>query len=344
MNNRELAENNALRQVVQVGYATKDVKRTIKMMQDVLGFGPWEICTLTSDNATHVKIYGKRVTEPYFCYVAHCMVGGMDIEVLQPEYGPNAYSRFIEEHGEGIQHPKEKIAKEDLWDVTLDGEAAGGKLLLTGGIETDRFVYLDMQEMGGGIYELGNQPEGLVIEKDYWPLGEAREALRRANSRRQILQIGYIARDINRVMRTLYKCLRMGPWTVATLNEKNTHDFAVNGKKVTGPFACKVATCMLGDIQMEIIQPVEGLEPLDAYLERHGEGCHHVKEKVSTDTMMEFAKRMERLGIETAISGEINGEPFACYNLEKLGGSWYEISTGGYTSLPDLDTEVWPKA
>ena len=225
MINNEQIKSNAKRQIVQVGYVTSDVKRTMKMMQDVLGFGPWEICTLTSDNASHVKIYGERITEPYFCYVAHCNVGKMDIEVLQPEYGPNAYSKFIEDHGEGIQHPKEKIAKEDLWDTALDGEAAGGKLLLTGGIETDRFVYLDMQEMGGGIYELGNQPEDLVIDKDYWPLGDIREKLAKANQNLENIQIAHLARDINRVKQPLNHCLQKGPWTVGTVEQTIWKDF-----------------------------------------------------------------------------------------------------------------------
>lgn len=342
MNNRELTEYNSKRRIVQVGFASSDVKKTIKAMHDILGIGPWEIVTLTDENSCHVKIMNERVKEPFFVYVAHCNVGKTDFEVLAPIYGPNAYSKFIEERGAGLQHPKEKLAKEDLWDATLDGECAGAKLLLTGGIETDRFVYLDMQEMGAGIFELGNCPTDLELEKECWPNGDTGSLLE-ANKNRHITQIGYVAYDLRRVMRTLSRALKMGPWTIAELNEVNTKNFAVNGVKVSDTFSCRVAVTMIGDVQIEIVQPIAGLNPLFAYLERHGEGLHHIKEAMSIKSMHEFAKQMESKGYRTQISGEIGNEKFMSFSLEKEGISVYEVGgPTGYLDLEGLVTEIWP--
>lgn len=342
MNREELLANNAKRRITQVGYASANVKKTLKAMYDILGIGPWEIVTLTDYNSDHVKIYNERVNEPFFVYVAHCNVGKTDFEVLQPEYGPNAYSKFIKERGEGLQHPKETIAKEDLWDATLDAERAGSELLLTGGIVTDRFIYLDMQKMGGGIYELGNSPEDLVLEKECWPANGDADAMREKNKARKITQVAYIARDLRRVMRVLNSNLKMGPWTIAELNDKNTKNFAVNGKKVDGEFSLKVATCMLGDMQMEIVQPVVGLEPLFDYLDKHGEGPYRVKEKMTEEAMAAFVEKMDKNGFQPEISGEINGEKFSCFNLETVGCSVYEVATGnGYLSLEGFETETW---
>lgn len=343
MNNQELQAYNNNRNICQAGYASANVKETIRSMYNLLGIGPWEIVTLTDYNSSHVKIYNERINEPFFVYVAHCNVGKTDFEVLQPVYGPNAYSKFIEEKGAGLQHPKEKLLKEDLWDATLDAEKAGSELLLTGGIETDRFIYLDMQKMGGGIYELGNSPEDLVLEKECWPLTGDLEAMREKNRNRKITRIAYLAYDLRRVMRTLYYNLKMGPWSIAELNDKNTTEFSVCGKKVEGKFACQVATCMLGEMQIEIIQPVIGLEPMFDYLKKHGEGPYRVTEKMTESEMNQFIDHLKCKGYSPVISGTVNSEKFYSFNLEDVGLSVFEITTGsGYLSLEPFSPEVWP--
>lgn len=344
MDNKELLSYNSKREMCQLGYASEDCKKTIKMMRDVLGFGPWKIFTLSDYNSEHVKIYNKRITEPFFCYVAHCDVGETDIEVLAPVYGPNAYSPFIEEHGAGLQHPKEKIAKEDLWDVTLHAERAGSELLLTGGIETDRFVYVDMQKQGAGIYELGNNPEGLELEREDWPVDEDVEALRAKNKARKLTKISYIARDYRRVMRALYFNLKMGPWKIAKLTEKEIKNLVIDGKKVEGSYSCMVATCTVGAFQIEIIQPVVGFDNLFAYLDKHGEGPFCVTEKMTDEAMEAFKSHMAGLGYTPEMIAEINGETFTSYNLESWGGSVYEIAPTGCVSLDGIETEVWPEA
>lgn len=343
MDNKELLSFNSKRNVCQVGYASANVKDTIKMMRDVLGFGPWKIFTLTDFNSRHVKIYNKRIQEPFFVYVAHCDVGDTDIEVLAPAYGPNAYSTFIEEKGAGLQHPKEKVSKEDLWDWTLDAEEAGSELLLTGGIETDRFIYLDMQKQGAGIYELGNSPDGLDLEREDWPLDEDVEALRAENKKRTLTKITYLAYDYRRVMRALNFNLKMGPWKIAKLTEKDFDSLTIGGKKVEGPFSCMVATCMVGRYQMEIIQPLIGFENLFAYLDKHGEGPFRVTETMTAEEMAKFMARMQEKGYSVDMSGKLNGKNFACYNFESWGGSVYEVTDSDGVLDLEVPDEVWPE-
>ncbi len=342
MTNAELAKYNQGRNVVQVGYASADVWRTIRQFRDILGIAPWQVCTVSDANSRHVKLYEKRIEEPFDFKCAHCQIGNMDFEVLAPVYGPNAYTQFIAEKGEGIQHPKEKFAKEDLWDVTLDAEEAGARVMLTGGVDIDRFVYLDMQQQGAAVYELGNQPD-MELVCEHWPQEDV-SALEAANKNRRITQIAYLTDDLRRVADMLYRALKMGPWTVATLNERNTKDFRVYGETVAEGFELKIAVCRLGDMQIEILQPVRGLQPLADHLRRRGEVVHHVKERVDPRQMERFAQDMRAKGYPPCLSGKIGEESFLCFDLTDCGLSAYVIGgPTGYISLDGLQTETWPE-
>lgn len=343
MTNAELTRYNQNREVVQVGYASADVWRTIRQFRDLLDIAPWQVCTVSDANSRHVKLYEKRIGEPFDFKCAHCQIGNMDFEVLAPVYGPNAYTQFIAEKGEGIQHPKERFAKEDLWDVTLDAEEAGARVMLTGGVDIDRFVYLDMQQQGAAVYELGNQPD-MELVCEHWPQ-EDTAALEAANRERRITQIAYLTDDLRRVTDMLSRALKMGPWTVATLNERNTQDFRVYDAPVEDGFELKVAICQRGDMQIEVLQPVRGLSPLTEHLRRRGEVVHHVKERLDAAQMERFAQKMRAKGCPPCLSGRIGEETFLCFDLTDFGLSAYVV--GGPTGrirLDGLETETWPEA
>ena len=171
MTNQELREMNQKRQIVQICYVTKDYKRTIRDLYEKLNFGPWNIMTFNDKNTMNVKIGGKLVTEPFEFIVCHSMAGNMQIEVIQPVYGPSAYSKFLEERGEGLHHMKEKVDGAKLPDIIADYEKKGVKDIFSGGFDVDRWCYLDTEDIFGASYEIGNQPE-LILSPDQfsvWP-------------------------------------------------------------------------------------------------------------------------------------------------------------------------------
>ena len=75
------------------------------------------------------------------------MLGDMEFEVIQPDYGPNPYSEFLETRGPGIHHIKEKI-DDDIFKERCD-------TLLSKGTKV---AYLDTMDEIGSMYELGNCP------------------------------------------------------------------------------------------------------------------------------------------------------------------------------------------
>jgi methylmalonyl-CoA/ethylmalonyl-CoA epimerase len=56
-----------------------------------------------------LDIDGKRVTEPFKFLIGISWIGEIQVELIQPVYGPMIYEAFIQKHGEGLHHFKERI-------------------------------------------------------------------------------------------------------------------------------------------------------------------------------------------------------------------------------------------
>lgn len=112
------------------------------------------------------------------------------------------------------------------------------------------------------------------------------DELRALNKRRRIHQIAWVTRDLEKSMRAWVENLGVGPWTVLTFTNETVRDFKIGGEPVTEPFEFLIAIAWLGDIQLELIEPVKGPMIYEDFLQRKGEGLHHIKEHV-TDADME---------------------------------------------------------
>ena len=104
MNNADLKSYNSKRKIVQLGFVTNDYKKTIAYLYERLLIGPWVIMEHKSGVTKIKELHGKPVNEPFRFYCASAMLGDMEFEVIQPDYGPNPYSEFLETRGPGIHH------------------------------------------------------------------------------------------------------------------------------------------------------------------------------------------------------------------------------------------------
>jgi len=44
-------------------------------------------------------------------------IGEIQVELIQPVYGPMIYEAFIQKHGEGLHHFKERVSQDDIDEV-----------------------------------------------------------------------------------------------------------------------------------------------------------------------------------------------------------------------------------
>ena len=104
MNNDELRELNKRRKIHQIAWVTRDLERSMKAWVDNLKVGPWTVLTFTEETLKYLDVDGRRVTEPFKFLIGISWIGEIQVELIQPVYGPMIYDAFIQKHGEGLHH------------------------------------------------------------------------------------------------------------------------------------------------------------------------------------------------------------------------------------------------
>lgn len=156
MTNEELAERNRTRRIFQIGFVTRDVEKSMQAWIDNLGVGPWTVLTFTEETMKNLKVDGRPVTEPFKFIIAATKVGDMQIELIQPVYGPTHLAEFLKEKGEGFHHIKEQVGDDKLPGFLSGLKGKGIGVLQTGEFGPDRHYHLDTESKLQFIYEIGN--------------------------------------------------------------------------------------------------------------------------------------------------------------------------------------------
>jgi catechol 2,3-dioxygenase-like lactoylglutathione lyase family enzyme len=79
----------------------------------------------------------------------------------------------------------------------------------------------------------------------------------------------------------------------------------------------------VGDLVFEVVQPLEGETPIKEFLEKKGEGIHHIAFFVD-DLEKETAKMAEK-GFTITQSGETSTVKWAYFDTDKVGGVCIEL-------------------
>jgi methylmalonyl-CoA/ethylmalonyl-CoA epimerase len=158
MNNEELRALNQKRKIYQIAWVTRDLEKSMKAWVDNLKIGPWTVLTFTNQSLKYLKVDDKTVTEPFKFLIGISWIGDMQLELIEPVYGPTIYEAFIQKHGEGLHHIKERIGDDAIEGVVQEYRDKGIGVTQTGQFETDFHYYLDTEPKLDFIYELGNCP------------------------------------------------------------------------------------------------------------------------------------------------------------------------------------------
>ncbi len=129
-----------------------------------------------------------------------------------------------------------------------------------------------------------------------------------------VVEIAIVTRDHQRTMEGLWR-LGIGPWQVHTFSPENTSDQTYRGQP--SPFTLKVCFASLGNVIWEIMEPVSGPTIFAEFLERHGEGIHHVGYDCNNIPLEERIAEFERRGFQRVQSGSWMGRNhFAFFQTE----------------------------
>jgi len=168
MNNEELRALNQKRKIYQIAWVTRDLEKSMKAWVENLKIGPWTVLTFTNQSLKYLKVDDKTVTEPFKFLIGISWIGDLQLELIEPVYGPTIYEAFIQKHGEGLHHIKERIEDDAMAGVVQGYRDQGIGVTQTGQFETDFHYYLNTEPRLDFIYELGNCPKLELTPDKYW--------------------------------------------------------------------------------------------------------------------------------------------------------------------------------
>ncbi len=138
----------------------------------------------------------------------------------------------------------------------------------------------------------------------------------------EMSQIGIVVKDLERAIGFYEDTLGLGPFTRSGVDFNLVFEtIELRGERVETEFLMGFAA--LGSLELELIQPVRGPSLYREFLERGGEGLHHLCFDV--DDLDERLKRYRSMGLPTLMEGRTPNGGFAYLDTEKIGGVIIEL-------------------
>jgi methylmalonyl-CoA/ethylmalonyl-CoA epimerase len=148
----------------------------------------------------------------------------------------------------------------------------------------------------------------------------------------KVLQVALVVKDLQQSMKMYWEVFGIGPWRIITFQPPALTNPTVCGKPE--PYTMRLGITRIGDIQWELIQPLTGNSIYKEFLDKHGEGLHHVAVDVGDyDRAISLMKKQD---IEVLMSGQMRGDSFAYMDTERVLGTIIEIykRTADYKPIP----------
>jgi 4-hydroxyphenylpyruvate dioxygenase-like putative hemolysin len=150
------------------------------------------------------------------------------------------------------------------------------------------------------------------------------ETLREVLALPPVSQIGVVVRDIDKAADYYSAVFGIGPFTIYEfVPEKHWYMEEPSHLKL------KMGKAMLGKLEWEMIQPLEGKSLHQEFLQKHGEGLQHLGFNVPNYD--EVFKRMRKAGFQPLMRAETYVDTYkgylrACYfDTRRVGGVIFEI-------------------
>jgi methylmalonyl-CoA/ethylmalonyl-CoA epimerase len=126
-----------------------------------------------------------------------------------------------------------------------------------------------------------------------------------------ISQVGMVVTDLEATMRRYHEDFGWGPWKIYEYRPPWLTNLKFRGEPAE--FTWIGAEAHAGDTWIELLQPLDGPNPLQDWLTANGEGVHHIGyEAASTEEAMRLHRSFEGQGMTELVSGYC-GEMFFYY-------------------------------
>jgi methylmalonyl-CoA/ethylmalonyl-CoA epimerase len=145
-----------LKRLVQIGIVVADRDKTTRLLTSLFGIGPFRF--VEWPDRAESKYYYRGVEENIRIRQAFVQLGDVEVELIQPLEGRNAYKDFLDETGGGIHHVLFEVS--DIDPVIEELAKSGVNVLQSGtGIRPGtHWALLDTRGLLGFLVELRHRP------------------------------------------------------------------------------------------------------------------------------------------------------------------------------------------
>jgi len=141
----------------------------------------------------------------------------------------------------------------------------------------------------------------------------------------QVDQVCVVVRDLRAAMEHYWSILGIGPWRVYTYGDPLVKDLTYRGKPAD--YKMRIALTTKGPLMFELIEPLKGPTIYHEFLERNGEGIHHMG--IFVPSFDRAVAEAREAGFEVIQSGRgfgLHGDGgFAYLSTEAKLGAIYEV-------------------
>jgi methylmalonyl-CoA/ethylmalonyl-CoA epimerase len=114
----------------------------------------------------------------------------------------------------------------------------------------------------------------------------------------KLLQVGIVVKDLDKTLQYMKECFGIVPFQSGVWPPENRNDMRRYYYGKPSDFTAKIAFVDMGNIELEIIQPLSGCNIYSDFIEKRGEGLHHIRFNVPDSD--EFEKHMLKNGIKAS--------------------------------------------
>jgi methylmalonyl-CoA/ethylmalonyl-CoA epimerase len=153
-----------LKRLVQIGIVVADRDRTTQLLTSLFGIGPFRL--VEWPDRPDSKYYYRGTEQHIRIKQAFVQLGAVEVELIQPLEGHNAYQDFLDQTGGGIHHVLFEVP--DISPVIQELAKSGVTVLQSGtGIRPGtRWALMDTQKLLGFLVEFRHRPgdsDGLSV-------------------------------------------------------------------------------------------------------------------------------------------------------------------------------------
>jgi catechol 2,3-dioxygenase-like lactoylglutathione lyase family enzyme len=133
-----------------------------------------------------------------------------------------------------------------------------------------------------------------------------------------LIQVGVVVKDMDKAIERLTS-LGIGPFQPKILPSGTQEWF--RGKPFTGKASIKAA--MMGDVELELVQPVAGESPQSEFMASKGEGFQHIA--FAVEDLDQAVTQLTKQGIEVLLRAKMPGGGGVVYLDLGAGGIIVEL-------------------